>query len=79
MTTRRRWITLSLIAAAIAVAAIAVAAIAIPRTIALVQLLVGPAVTFQAGRGPAGIVISPDGRTLYAVDNGRVAAIPIGG
>jgi hypothetical protein len=38
----------------------------------------GPALNFQAGRGPDGIVISPDGHTLYAVDNGKVAAIPIG-
>jgi len=66
MTARRMWITLSL-TAWVAIAAVVLA----QHTIDVARFLfLGPAVTFQAGRGPDGIVISPDGRTLYAADDG---------
>jgi hyaluronoglucosaminidase len=62
MTTRRGWIRLALAVARIAAAALVV----VPRTMAAVRyLFLGPAVTFQAGRGPEGIAVSPDGRTVY--------------
>jgi hyaluronoglucosaminidase len=67
MATRRVWLTLSLAAAWIAIAAV----VLVPRAITAAHFLfLGPAVTFQAGRGPDGIVLSPDGRTLYAADEG---------
>lgn len=66
MTTRRGWIRLALAVAWIAAAALVV----VPRTMAAVRYLLGPAVTFPAGRGPEGIAVSPDGRTLYAADEG---------